>query len=76
MVARQVESTVEYIGTFKIPAETDQLSQKTREAWISVITKDRGVVVQSLRQQINSGNLHVCEKHFKKEEYEWCKRIY
>ena len=63
------------VGIFKIPAETDELAKKTREAWISVITKDR-VVDESLRRQINSGNLYVCEKHFRKEEYECCKHIY
>ena len=56
------------VGIFKIPAETDELSKKTRKAWISVITKDR-VVDESLRRQINSGNLYVCDKHFRKEEY-------
>ena len=59
MVASQVE-------------RTDELSQKTREAWISVITKDR-VVDESLRRQINSGNEYVCEKYFRKEQYECCK---
>lgn len=60
------------VGIFKIPKETDELSKKTREAWISVITKDR-VADEGLRRQINSGNLYVCEKHFRKEEYESCK---
>ena len=56
----------------KIFAETDELSKETSEAWISVITNDR-VVDESLRRQINSGNGYVCEKHFRKEQYECCK---
>jgi hypothetical protein len=63
------------VGIFKIPAETDDLSKKTREAWISVITKDRSVD-ESLRRQINCGNLYVCERHFRKEEYECCIKVY
>jgi hypothetical protein len=62
------------VGIFKIPAETDELLKKTREARISVITKDRSVD-ESLRRQINSGNLHVCERHFRKEEYEYCIKV-
>ena len=31
------------VKTGKIPAETDELSKKTCEAWISVITKDHSV---------------------------------
>ena len=37
-----------------------------------MITNDR-VVDESLRRQINSGNGYVCEKHFRKEQYECCK---
>ena len=37
-----------------------------------MITKDR-VVDKSLRRQTNSGNVYVCEKHFRKEQYEWFK---
>ena len=57
------------VGIFRIPSELDELSKKTREAWINIITKDR-VVDENLRRQINNGNLYVCEKHFKKEEYD------
>jgi hypothetical protein len=49
------------VGIFRIPAETDELSKKTRKAWISIITKDR-VVDDNLRRQIESGNLYVCEQ--------------
>ena len=38
-----------------------------------MIKKDR-VVDESLHRQINSGNGYVCEKHFRKEQYECCKR--
>ena len=46
------------VRIFKILAETDELSKKTREAYISVITKDR-VEDEGLRRQINSG---ICVK--------------
>ncbi len=62
------------VAIFRIPAETDELSKKTRKAWISIITKDR-VVDDSLRRQIESGNLYVCKKHFKNEEYDCRKCI-
>jgi hypothetical protein len=29
-------------------------------------------VDEGLRRQINKGNLYVCERHFRKEEYECC----
>ncbi len=62
------------VTIFRIPAETDELLKKTHKAWISIITKDR-IVDDSLQQQIESGNLYVCEKHFKNEEYDCCKCI-
>ena len=55
------------VGIFRIPAETDDLSKETRQAWINVITKDR-VVDEILRGQIDSGMLYVCEKHLKEDE--------
>ena len=54
------------VGIFKIPAETDELSKKTCKAWTSMITKDH-VVDESLRRQINSGNLYVCESILEKK---------
>ena len=63
------------VGIFRIPAGKDELSTRTREAWLQVITKDR-VVDKSLRRQIDSGELYVCEKHFKPEEVECRKCIY
>ena len=62
------------VGIFRIPSEQDELSKKTREAWINIITKDR-VVDENLRRQINNANLYVCEKHFQKEEYDCRKYI-
>lgn len=60
------------VGIFRIPQGEDDLSKKIRDAWISVITKDREVD-QSLRQQIENRTLYVCEKHFKTEAIECCK---
>lgn len=55
------------VGIFKIPSGKDEKSQRTRDEWIRVITRDR-VIDANFRKQIEAGNVHVCEKHFKKEE--------
>ncbi len=57
------------IGIFRILSGKDEISKRTREAWLKIITKDR-VIDKSLRRQIDSGSLYVCEKHFKEEEYD------
>ena len=62
------------VGIFRIPSGKDEVSTKTREAWLNVITKDR-VVDKSLRSQIDKGELYVCEKHFKPEEIDCRKCI-
>ena len=36
--------------------------------------RDR-VINSDLKEQINEDRLHICEKHFKKEETEHCKLI-
>ena len=48
------------VGIFRIPSAKDEVSTKTREAWLNVITKDR-VVDKSLRSQIDKGELYVCK---------------
>ena len=62
------------LGIFRIPSGKDELSTRTREAWLNIITKDR-VVDKSLRRQIDTGELYVCEKHFKTEEIDCRKCI-
>ena len=62
------------LGIFRIPSGKDELSTRIREAWLNVITKDR-VVDKSLRRQIDTGELYVCEKHFKTEEIDCRKCI-
>lgn len=57
------------ISIFRIPTRKDELSLRTRQLWINVITKDR-VVDQNLQRQIDNNQLYVCEKHFKEEEIE------
>ncbi len=52
------------IGIFLIPSGEDEISKRTREAWLKVITKGR-VIDTSLQRQINSGSLYVCEKKIK-----------
>ena len=48
------------ISIFKLPSGEDDLSKKTREEWVSQITRNR-VVDADLRRQINEGKLHACE---------------
>ena len=47
---------------------------KWREGLINVITRDR-VIDSDLKKQIDGDRLHISEKHFKKEEIEYCKLI-
>ncbi len=54
------------VGIFRIPSEKDEVSTATREAWLKMITRDR-VVDESIRRQIDTGELYVCEKHFNTE---------
>ena len=68
------KSKARWSRNFPNSCRNRRLSKKTRKAWISIITKDR-VVDDSLRRQIESGNLYVCEKHFKNEEYDCRKCI-
>ena len=55
------------VRIFRVPAETDDSSKKTRQARIHVITKDR-VVDKSLLRQINTGMLYVSKKHFNEDK--------
>ena len=55
------------VGIFRTPAGKDKKSKEIRNAWIKVVTRDR-VVDENFRRQIDSGNLYVCERHFKKGE--------
>ena len=52
------------VRIFRIPAGKDEKSKEIRNPGI---TRDR-VVDENFRRQIDSGNLHVCERHFKKGE--------
>ena len=62
------------LGIFRIPSSTNELSTRTGEVWLNVITKDR-VVDKSLRRQIETDELYVCEKRFKTEEIDCRKCI-
>ena len=53
------------ISIFRIPAKDDDLSTKTREAWLRLVT--------SLRKQIDQRTMHICERHFEKNLIETCK---
>ena len=62
------------VGIFRILAGKDKKSKEIRNAWIKVVTPDR-VVDENFRRQIDSGNLYVCERHFKKGEID-CSEYY
>ncbi|CAB4004060.1 DNA transposase THAP9, partial [Paramuricea clavata] len=57
------------VGIFRIPSGNDERSKAIRDEWIRIITK-YCVVDANFRKQIESGNVYVCERHFKKEEIE------
>ena len=54
------------ISIFSLPKGKDDLSIKTRDEWVRVITRNREID-KDLRRQINAGTLHVCEKHFEEK---------
>ncbi len=54
------------LSIFSLPTGKDELSAKTRNEWVRVITRNREVD-KDLRRQINAGTLHVCEKHFEEK---------
>jgi hypothetical protein len=60
------------IGIFRIPTKDDDLSTKTREAWVRLVTRDREIDA-SLRNQIDQRTIHICERHFEKNLVEICK---
>ena len=60
------------VGIFLIPRREDKLSQKTRDAWIEIITKDREID-DKLKRQIENRLLYICEKHFEAESIDICK---
>ncbi len=53
------------IGIFKLPAPVDDFHAD----WRAKITKDR-VTDASFRDQIKKDRVHICEKHFEKDEIE------
>ena len=60
------------VSIFRIPTKDDELSKKTRDAWVRVVCRDREIDA-SLRNQISQRTIHICEKHFEKNLIETCK---
>lgn len=55
------------LSIFSLPkAKKGDLSSRTRNEWLRIITRNREVD-KDLRRQIDAGTLHVCEKHFEEE---------
>ena len=65
------------MSIFKIQKEKSGVPEhmKWTADLINVITRER-VIDSNLKRQINEDRLHICEKHFKKEETENCKLIF
>jgi hypothetical protein len=59
------------LSIFKIPSETTDFNRNWRKELINIITKDR-VIDDSLRRQIDSSRLYICEKHFSKDQLWIC----
>ena len=55
------------IGIFEVPLRTTDFNKKWRQELIAIITKDR-VVDASLKHQIETNTLHICERHFREEQ--------
>ena len=53
------------ISIFRIPAKDDDLSTKTREAWVRIVIRDREID-SSLRKQIEQRTLHIWKDTFKR----------
>ena len=60
------------ISIFSLPKGKDNLSIKTHDEWVRVITRNREID-KDLRRQIEAGILHVCEKHFEEKCINKCK---
>ena len=55
------------VGICRIPGGKDEKSKEIHNTWIKVVTRDR-VVDENFHRKIDSGNVYVCKRHFKKEE--------
>ena len=59
----------ENISMFKLPNRSGEFYVKWKKEILNIITKYR-VVDKCFKKQIESGNIHVCERHFSKEDIE------
>ena len=51
------------VSIYRISTKDDELSKKTRDAWVRVVCRDREIDA-SLRNQISQRTIHIGEKHF------------
>ena len=56
------------ISLFKVPSGKTEFDKMWRDQLIAIITKDR-VIDQSLRSQINTNKLFICQRHFRDNQY-------
>ena len=63
------------LGIFKLPRSKDEEHKKWREAWLSEITKTREKNSE-FQRLIDNDSVFTCEKHFKPDDIEICKKLY
>ena len=63
------------ISIFKIPKASNVTQEEWRNEMVSVITRDREID-QDLRRKIKEDRLHICEKHFNKDDMYHCKHFF
>ena len=52
----------------KVPSGDSEFETAWRNKLIDVVTKDR-VIDSSLREQINKITIHICQQHFRPDQY-------
>ena len=62
------------VAIFRITRGTDEFSKKWREALVNAVTKDR-VINPSLKKQVEDMNLHICQRHFTEDLYDFSKKL-
>ena len=62
------------IGIFRVPTRKDEFYSEWRKNLINVITRYREVD-KALKDQINAGNLYICERHFSSGDIELTSKL-
>ena len=71
---RRLELEYDGIGIFRISQRKSPFYSAWREEVITIIKKYR-VVDKSLKRQIDSWNISICERHYKQDDIEFTSRL-